>query len=64
VIWNILEVTNSFTLEISMHGKQQISNDRSYKKPKVEQLSKYDFNSIALKLLDSFRKLNNIDVLL
>lgn len=36
VVWNTLEVTNSFTLEISMHGKQQILNNRSYKKPKVD----------------------------
>ena len=41
VVWNDLKVTNSFTLEISMFGKQDLN--RSFKKKKANYFTNEDF---------------------
>mmetsp|Transcript_5071 Transcript_5071/g.7655 ORF Transcript_5071/g.7655 Transcript_5071/m.7655 type:complete len:234 (+) Transcript_5071:3048-3749(+) len=57
VVWNEFKVTNSFTLETSMHGKQKINHfGKTRRQGKVMQFTDEDFKSIGLNLLRSFRQ--------
>ena len=58
MVWNDLKVTNSFTLEMSMHAKESLMVN---KRRKISQLVDEDFKSIAINLLDSFKKFNDLE---
>lgn len=55
VVWNEFQVTNSFTLETSMFGKQTVNEDD------LNQFINEDFASIGMNLLKSVLQFVNIE---
>eukprot|EP00347_Sterkiella_histriomuscorum_P024428 403331151 len=59
VCWNELKITNSFTLEASLFGKQELGKEEEY--GQISQMSVKDYHDIGEGLLTAIAQYNNLE---